>query len=433
MKKIKLIAAAIILCLLVAPFVFAGGKAEGQKEEEEVVKLTFMLSQNRHFQAYDDIADALRAEENIDIEYLVIPDDQWQSLLKLKLSTGEVPDIFVANAPERYESLNVYENCVDLSNEPWVSRLVNHKMMHGKDGKIYALPVQSSQCYEACYYNKDIFNSLNLTEPQTMEEFFDMLETVKNSGTGIIPWYGSDKASWTTQIFMTAGLPVLLGDRGPETWDKLMANKMKWADIPEFKDLLYQFLSIYEKGYANKDHLSADYDLACEVVGKGEALLIFNGEWCVSEIERYGAEVGTFVMPFREDKKILSTGAYVDGFFIPKASPKVEAAKKALNLMSQPKYLNIYYEDSPGFPGFKDVDGGPTHPAVQKLVDEYIASGQWVNELEAPPLSFVSAIMDSLWTLYVEMISGGKTPEGVLEAWDEKFADFMTEKEQPGW
>ena len=63
------------------------------------------------------------------------------------------------------------------------------------------------------------------------------------------------------------------------------------------------------------------------------------------------------------DKNLMGTGAYVQGLFIPKRG-NVAAAKKLLEIWAQPKYQALYWAAHPGFPGFKDVDGGAVPKAV---------------------------------------------------------------------
>ena len=56
-------------------------------------------------------------------------------------------------------------DCEDLSNEPWVSRLVNPDMLKdSKDGKMYALPKESSSGYQVVYYNKELLESCGITD-----------------------------------------------------------------------------------------------------------------------------------------------------------------------------------------------------------------------------------------------------------------------------
>jgi raffinose/stachyose/melibiose transport system substrate-binding protein len=404
--------------------------------ENKEVTVSLLTSQAKYKEAYKKIAQKLKDEEKITLDIQVVPDDQYYNLVKTKIATKEVPDILMNNAPSEYITVDAPKNMVDLSNEPWVPRLANPDLLKAEDENIYAMPIESSSFYSAAYYNKKVFQDLGLSEPKTYAEFLNVLETIKSKGNGITPIYMSDKDSWTTQIFMTIGLPVLLGDEAQETWDKLLTNQMKWADIPEFKTILTDFVDLYNKGYVNKDHMTATFDNAKEALATGKAAMLYNGEWAVGDLLTKNMmdpeQLGAFIIPFG-DKQIMGTGAFVQGFFIPKESKNVEAAKRVLNLISQPAYMNLYYAENPGSPGFKDVDGGSAHPAVKALVDNYITTNQYIAQMN-DPMAFVSPIFPDLWQLYADMtIQGGKTPDEVIASWDKKYADYMKQKEQPGF
>lgn len=404
--------------------------------KKEAVTVSLLTSQAKYKEAYQKIAQKLKEDENITLDIQVVPDDQYYNLVKTKIATKEVPDILMNNAPSEYITIDAPNNMVDLSNEPWIERLANPNLLKGTDGKIYAMPVESSSFYSAAYYNKAVFKDLGLSEPKTYAEFLNALETIKTKGNGITPIFMSNKDSWTTQIFMTIGLPVLLGDKAQGTWEQLLTNKIKWADIPEFKTILEDFKNLYTSGYVNKDHMTATFDNAKEALATGKAAMLYNGEWTVGDLLTKNHmdpnNIGAFVLPFG-DKQIMGTGAFVQGFFIPKNAKNADAAKRVLNLISQPAYMNLYFAENPGSPGFKDVDGGSVHPAVKALVDNYITTNKYIAQVN-DPMAFVSPIFPDLWQLYVDMtVDGGKTPDQVIAAWDKKYADYMKQKEQPGF
>lgn len=406
-------------------------------EEKKEVKISWLTSQAKYKDVFKDMAAELQKDEGYVIDFQVLPDDQFYTVVKTKLATSEVPDILEYNVPTTNEEIRASQNCEDLSNEPWVSRLSNPNLLKDyKDGKIYALPRESSSFYGAAYYNKKVMKELGMEnpEPKTYKEFLDILEKIKVSGKDITPLYASNKDSWTTQIFMTLGFAVALSPNDKATWDNLLTNKVKWAEVPEFKDILTDYSDLYKKGYINKDHLSATYDMAKEAVATGKAAMMLNGEWAASDIVAKwpGTDLGAFIVPFK-DKMQMGTGAYVQGLFVMKAGTQVEEVKKFLNAWSQSKYQNMFYAKLPGFPGFKDVDGGTIVPCVKELSDKYILTNKYTYQLN-DPMGFASPIFADLWKYYIEMtVPGGKTPEQVLQAWDKKYSDYMKQKAQPGF
>lgn len=405
-------------------------------DEKQAQTVTMIIAQGRYKDVYKKMFSKMKSEENITVQLEVVPDAQYNDLATTKIAAREVPDIMVHIVPQRYYEFDAPKNMLDLSGEPWIGRLTNPDMLKHTDGVIYAMPIEAVNFYAAAYYNKKVFAELNLSEPTTYAEFLNVLETIKTKGGGITPIYMSNKDDWTTQVFMTAGLSVLLGEKAQSTFNRVMNNQLKWTEIPEFKTILSEYAELYEKGYVNQDHVGRTFEEAKAAIASGNAAMVYNGEWTVSELvtkhKMSPSEIGAFVIPFG-DNDIMATGGFVTGLFIPKDAKNKETAKKVLNLLSQPAYLDIYFAEHPGSPGFTDVNGGVLAPEVKGLEEAYIRGNKYVYEMNYY-VSFVSAIFhDALWRYYVELAAGLKTPEQVIEAWQISFEDYMEQKKQPGF
>ena len=246
MKKIlKPIISATVAATMIGTMgtaVFAEGEADYSALDGKTI--SFMTSQSKFFDAYQTMADAIEKDYGCKVEFQVVPDDQYTSMTNLKLSTGEVPDVLEQNYPSQNVAMNVYEYCEDLSNEPWVSRLVNPDMLKdSKDGKMYALPKESSSGYQVVYYNKELLESCGITdpEPQSYDEFLEILKAIKEKSDAA-PFLQTNKDNWETQIFMTGGIPIMLGDKADEVYEKLLNNEMEWTEIPEATEVLQRYI-----------------------------------------------------------------------------------------------------------------------------------------------------------------------------------------------
>ncbi len=398
--------------------------------------ISFLTCQGKFFEEYNTMAAAIKEKYGCDVEFQVVPDDEYQSLLKVKLSTSEVPDVFEYNYPTQNADIGASQYCVDLSGEAWTSRLVNPELIKDpNDGKLYALPKESSSSYMAVYYNKQILADCGITDPHptTYQEFLDILKAVKEKGNGVIPFYETNADTWTTQIFMTCGYPVALGDQAEPTFQKLLKNEIKWTDVPEFQEILTQYDALITDGYVNDDHLSVGYDTAAEKIGTGEAAMYLTIEQCAADIiAKYpDCELGSFVIPYG-DNDVLATGAYVQGLFVPSAGSQVDVTKAFLEAWSSPEIQNLYYTTKPGFPAFNDVDGGKVVECVQSLVDNYISTGNYIYQLN-DQMSQCSTIWGDLWNYYVETVSGTKTPEEVFTTFQKLYVDYMQQQGVAGF
>lgn len=397
-------------------------------------KISFMTAQAKFSEEYNGMAAMMKEKYGCDVEFQVVPDNEYYSLLKVKLSTSEVPDVFEYNMPGQNVEIGVADYCLDLSNEPWVSRLENPDLIKD-NGKIYGLPKESSSTFLAVYYNKEVLKNCGITDPhpKTYNEFLDILKTVKEKGNGTTPLYMTNADTWTTQIFMGSGFPVTLGDKSTETWKALLENKIKWTEIPECQEVLTNFVNLIKDGYVNKDHLSVGYDTVPEAIGTGKAAMYIIHEPGVQEIRtKYpDLEIGAFVLPYG-DHDILPIGSFVQGLAIPKEGKQTDVVKAFLNGWSDPEVQAVYYKTKPGFPGFSDVDGGDVEPCVQKLVDEYVKTGKYVYQIndEMPQCGTLWA---DLWSYYVEAAAETKTPSAVFETFQKQYVDFMEQQGAAGF
>ena len=275
------------LCVLCLAFglPFANGEKEGGGKTK-TVELSMMIPQGSWRDVYADMAAAVKADTGYSVEFQVIPDDQFYPLLQTKLATGEVPDLVKHNIPTNNTEMSANQTMVDLSNEPWISRLVNPNILKDpQSGKIFALPIESSSFFGGIYYNKAVLKKLGISEkqPATWNELLNVLRKIKQSGTGIVPVACSEKDSWTTQVFTTLGFPVAVAKK-PQIWDQLLTNKIKWSQVPEFKTILDRYTMLFKEGLVNDNHLSFSYDMAKEAVATGKAAMMINGEWIVSDM-----------------------------------------------------------------------------------------------------------------------------------------------------
>ena len=84
-------------------------KAEASKEQQETpakeagskekVVVTALIQQSRNFEGLQKMIQKLEEEENIKIDAQIVPDDESLNMIKMKLNSGECPDIIDYNVP----------------------------------------------------------------------------------------------------------------------------------------------------------------------------------------------------------------------------------------------------------------------------------------------------------------------------------------------
>lgn len=408
---------------------------EKAKERRE---LTAMVMQSRNVPGLQLMVEKLKKEENIILDIQVTPDDQVDNLLKMKINSGEAPDLIDYNQPFICGVLDPDKYLADLSEEPWVERLISPSTIKWTDGKIYGFPFQSINGFQAIIYNKDVFKEAGIKEiPKTKKEFDEDCEKIKAIGKPAI-LMPSD--SWCPQIWMTAGFALAVGDdqKIDEMSNKLFTNQDKLMNHPELAAVIDDFIDLFKKGYVNDDWLTVSHDECIERLAKAEAGMYYqNAIALTSNISNAfpDANIGMFVYPSdtrAADK--LSVSASSIGFSLYKHSPNLETAKEVLRLFSEPEYCDLWYtQGRDSFPALKGVNGGKMNSEAEALYEEYQKRGATVNEMNNHWSTVKSLNKSTLLVYYQEAAQGKMTGAQLLERFQKDVDNYMKEKQAPGF
>ena len=428
----------LALLLTMAMFAMTACQSKSVDSEEDGaskkdVTLTFMVLQAGMTNQWegpfiDELIPEYEELTGVKVELQVMPDTTNEAV-KLKLATGEAPEMFQANLPQMVTMVNATKYCMPLDDQPWVERLVNPDLIRYQgDDKIYGFPMQSSSWYSGMFYDEELLSSIGIEDPNpaTWQEFLDLCEEIK--AHGITPLYMTDKDSWTTQYFTTMGFAVATAGK-EEIWDDLLTNKMKFAEVQEFEDILYNLQELYTLGYVNDDHMSQPYDQKVEVFENDLAAMMLGDESTPQNIllKYPESQIGAFEIPFA-DNQLMATGNFVSGIYVCKDSKYLEETLEFLDWLSQPEQMNRIYEAHPAYSAFTDCESGESIACVNALYEDYILTGKYVYEFDSYLDDARSIMNDGLFVLIQQLVNFEITPEELLTEWDEMFSDLMHEK-----
>lgn len=421
----------------------SGGSAVGSSSteggEKERREITATVMQSRNVPGLQKMIDKLAEEENIVVDLQVVPDDQYDNLIKMKLNSGEAPDLidynmpkicgFLGNEPEKY--------LVDLSDEPWVERMFSPEN-YEFDGKIYGYPFCNIAGFLAMLYNKDVFEAAGITEaPTTKDEFNAACEKIKAIDVDpiLLP---SD--SWVPQIWMTAGYAQAMGttEAAAEFSEKLFTNQDKLTNHPEMAAVIDDFVSNVTAGYVNDDWMTVTHDECIQRLATGKGAMYYqNGVSIVANIAKSfpDANIGMFLYPAEFNANgMLSVTATSPGFSVWKDSKNLETAKEVLRLFSEPDYAELYYTEGNGrFPALKDVDGGEIPQVTLDFYNKYIEEGKTVVEMNTHWNTIQALQSSTLWIYYQEAAQGKMGGEELLERFQVDVDKYMKELQAPGF
>lgn len=413
-------------------------KTDSKPTKKEKREVTAMVMQSRNTPGLQLMADKLKEKENIILDIQVVPDDQMDNLIKMKINSGEAPDLIDYNQPQICGLLNPDKYLADLSEEPWVERMIVPDSQRWTDGKIYGYPFQAINGFQCILYNKDVFKEAGITEiPKDKKAFDEACEKIVAIGKPalLVP---SD--SWCSQIWMTAGFALAVGDdqKAKELSEKIFTNQDKLTNHPEFAAVIDDYIANFKKGYINDDWLTVTHDACIERLAKGEAGMYYhNGMATMSNINRGfpDAQIGLFTYPSdtRAADKLSVTATSI-GFSIYKDSKNIETAKEVLRLFSDPEYGNLWYiEGRQGFPALKGIDAGEINPDAKALYQEYQSKNALVNEMNNHWSPIKALQSGTLWVYYQEAAQGKMTGAELLERFQKDIDSFMKEQNAPGF
>ncbi|RGC96979.1 extracellular solute-binding protein [Subdoligranulum sp. AM23-21AC] len=419
----------------------AGSTVSGETpptvENKERVEITGMVQQSRNYAGLQAMVEKLEKEENIVIDFQVVPDDQFDNLLQMKVNSGEAPDLIVYQFPQLYSQVNPEEHFLPLDDCAWQSK-VQAPELSTYNGKSYGFVFEASNGFQAMVYNKTVFEENGIEVPTTTEEMYAAADKLK--AAGVTPFVlASD--NWIPQIWMTSGFMRAIGVESEvqDMTKKILSNQAKFSDYPVLGDVVDEYLSFFPKGWFNEDYLTLDYDGALERLASGEAAMFMGATEIFSAIKTQypDTDLGMFNPKFKYDNgdviAVLPTSA---GVAVNKDTENADAIMRVFDLWSTPEYCNLYFETKPGDPNFEGVDGRreDMDETVQKIYADYIDQGKTVTEFDQSFNDVQPLFANTLWQYFLEApYKGDMTGAEVMERFQQDIAKYQTEKKVEGW
>jgi len=179
---------------------------------------------------------------NVDIDVRIISVMDYDTTIKTTVASGDMPDViwglgpidsFWKDVQDQGGFLKINEY---LDRYPAVKEAVPNgiwEKMKDENGDIYLIP---NLIYPVVpffiNYRADIFEELGIAEPKTIQEFEAALETVKNSGLGIVPLtHGNTSLTWAAKDIATSLGSVAGWVPSPDNPDELLPSEMQDAHI----------------------------------------------------------------------------------------------------------------------------------------------------------------------------------------------------------
>lgn len=326
-------------------------KTDDSKKETESRDVTLEIEYRATGAALDAfrmIVDDFVKETGIKVD-LVTPGDDYETVMKTRMASGDMPDVFVTHG---WSIARYKEYLTPLTNEEWYGSIEESilPVISDENGDIFVLPV--TQDGNVISYNATVLENagVKVEDLTTMDAFMEACEKIKASG--VTPIYVGGKA---TNLFsntfntMAATYYVPEGSECPQR-DALKDGTFDWDKYGNV--FLEAIAEMIQKGYYNDDYFTADRDSMIEAIGSGKCGFVLCGGMAIhTQAKKVVPEADVKFMPIPgtgESGKMCYFVGEGSAFGIWKDTEYMDEAKTFLNYLARPD-ISIRVMESDGW------------------------------------------------------------------------------------
>ena len=359
---------------------------------------------------------------------------EGDNIVKTRLATGDMSDIFVYNSGSLLQALNPSRTLTDLSGQPFMNNVVESFIPVVTQGNgVYGVPFGTGMG-GGILYNKAVYKKLGLKIPLTWDDFVANNAAVAKAG--LIPVVGSFADSWTAQLFVLAD-NYNVAQKVPNFAELYTAHKIDLATNQAALAGYEHLQQGHELSWWQNDAATTKYNDALKMLATGEAahypMLTFALPQIAANFPDNVNDIGFFAQP-SDSPDINGVTFWMPGAaYIPNTTTgeKLNVALDFLGFIASVQGTNILTESAPPNGPYL-IKGatlpGDVLPAVSDLA-AYIDSGH-----SYPALEFLSPVKGpNLEQIAVAVATGQMT---AVQGAQNYAVDIERQAQQlglPGW
>lgn len=334
---------------------------------------------------------------------------EYNAALNAKLDAGSAGDLITCRPFDA--SLELYDkgHLADLSGLAGMENFTDvAKSAWSTDDGSATFCVPMASVIHGFIYNKDAFAEVGVEVPTTEDEFFAVLDKIKEDGT-YIPMAMGTKDLWeaATMGYQNIGpnywkgeegrLALIKGDQKltDEQWVAPYATLAKW------------------KAYLGDGFEAQSYPDSQNLFTLGRAAIYPAGSWEISLFNSQADfEMGAFAPPVKAGGDTCYISDHNDiAIGLNAKSGNAEAAKTFLSWVASPEFATIYANALPGFFSLSSTPVEMEDPLAQEFVswrescESTIRSTYQILSRGTPNLE------NETWVKSANVINGTETPE----------------------
>ncbi|WP_170444863.1 ABC transporter substrate-binding protein [Ruegeria arenilitoris] len=346
---------------------------------------------------------------DIKIKFTPSAPAEYNAALNAKLDAGSAGDLITCRPFDT--SLGLYEagKLADLSDLEGMANFsdVAKSAWQTDDGSAtFCVPMAS--VIHGFIYNKDAFDELGLSVPETEAEFFAVLDKIKEDGTYIPLAMGTnDQWEAATMGYNNIGPNYWKGEEGRLA---LIEGSQKLTDEPWVAP--YRQLAKWG-AYLGDGFEAQTYPDSQNLFTLGRAAIYPAGSWEISGFNNLAEfEMGAFKPPVQNAGDECYISDHTDiAIGLNAASPNADAARTFLNWVGSEEFAQIYANALPGFFSLSSFDVAMEDPLAQEFVS-------WRNECNSTIRSTYQILSrgtpnleNETWNASAQVIKGEESPE----------------------
>jgi len=412
-----------------------GGSEPPASEAGEPVTLTYLVDDTEATQARAKaLTDAYTAAHpNVTFEIETRPGGtEGDNIVKTRLATGEMTDIFWYNSGSLLQALNPTETLVDISGEPCIADIQESYLPTVSSGSaIFGAPSETAMG-GGILYNKKVFDQVGIEVPKTWAEFADNNEKIK--AAGIAPIAATYADTWTSQLFVLADF-YNVQQAVPDFAEKYTANEAHYTDTPAAQAGFQHLREGFDKGWYQQDFGAAKLDDGLNALAEGTVaqypMLTFTLGTIAENHPDKIQDIGFFGQPGEDAATNGATIWMPAATYIAKSSPNADVAKDFLCFIASVEGTEALTAAI--------APSGPYVIKGSKLPDDALPAVKDIqvyldNNAAGPALEFLSPVKGpSLEQITVAVGSGLNTAEEGASLYDQDVEKQAKQLGLPGW
>ena len=348
---------------------------------------------------------------------------EYNAVLNSKLEAGSAGDLITCRPFDA--SLQLFEagRLADLTDLPAMANFSDvAKSGWSTDDGSQTFCVPMASVIHGFIYNADAMAELGLDVPTTRDEFYAVLDAIKEDGRYIPMAMGTnDQWEAATMGYQNIGPNYWAGEEGRLA---LIAGEAKLTD--EAWVAPYRELARW-RDYLGDGFEAQTYPDSQNLFTLGRAVIYPAGSWEISGFRSLADfEMGAFPPPVGAEGDTCYISDHVDiAIGLNAASPNAEAARTFLDWVGSPEFASLYANALPGFFPLSSEPVALEDPLAQEFVgwretcESTIRSTYQILSRGTPNLE------NETWNASANVIRGTETPEAAATRLQEGLASWF--------